>query len=379
MTRLRVWMIALAIAAAAMAVTIWLSGEPEPQQSQETPRQRGAGGGRSRAAWRSGRVAFVPELATPAEQVAHPRIVALAPGVAQIVRDLGFERMLVGRHANDDWSDPSLPSCGDQQGLDYERLIASNPTHVFIQWGENPLPKRLIELQKENGWIVRNIALLKLDDIRDAVVMIHDTTARQELAALRWERAHTYPNPEKAAPAATPTDLERAVETATFKLVQRFERALSFDPSLAHAGRTLLLYQGEGERSGASRSGSPAALGPGSYHHDLLLRIGGRSATDQGKPFMPLDAEDVASLAPDTIIIVRPRPATAGSAPTPTTDALLSSLGALARLDVPAVRNRRIAVIDDPMALIPGTNLAVVADRMREILGQWAAEPLSTK
>ena len=371
MKRLRFWMVALVIAAAAMAATIWFSAEPEPLQAQEQPRQRS---GRSRAAWRSGRVAFVPELATPAEQVAHPRIVALAPGVAQIIRDLGFQRMLVGRHANDGWSDPSLPSCGDQQGLDYERLIAANPTHVFIQWGDNPLPKRLVELQKEKGWIVRNLPLLKLDDIRDAVVTIHELTARQELAALRWERAHTYADPQRAAARTTATDAEKSVETATFKLVQRFERALSFDPDLARAGRTLLLYQGEGERSGASRTGSPAALGPGSYHHDLLLRIGGQTATEQGKPFMPLDAEDVARLSPDVIIIVRPRPAAAPASPAPTVDDLLASLGAVARLDTPAVRNRRIAVIDDPMALIPGTNLATVADTMREILGRWAGK-----
>lgn len=304
-------------------------------------------------------------------QVAHPRIVVLAPGVAQIVRDLGMGRLLVGRHASDVWSDPALPACGDQEGIEYERLIAANPTHIFLQWGEQPVPERLTGLAEERGWKVHNLPLLKLADIRNAVILVYDSVSPMELGALRWERAHTYATPESRKPGTPPGALEQRLTNAPYSLFQSFEAALRGDEQLAGAGRILLLYQGEGEQGG----GHPAALGPGSYHHDVLLALGGRTATKEGKAFMPLDAEDISRMKPDGIIIVRPRatssPATTGGAQTQP-EQLANSLGVLMKLDIPAIRNKRVALIDDPMALVPGTNMAAVAERMRAILKEWA-------
>ncbi|MFT3687001.1 MAG: hypothetical protein QM783_19120 [Phycisphaerales bacterium] len=50
---------------------------------------------------------------------------------------------------------------------------------------------------------------------------------------------------------------------------------------------------------------------------------------------------------------------------------MIKSLGAVAKLDVPAVKNRRVALIDEPMALIPGTNLGTFADALRSVLKGW--------
>lgn len=323
-------------------------------------------------------MAFV-QSQVPVEQVPHPRIVALAPGVAQIVRDLGMGRLLVGRHANDAWSDPALPSCGDQEGIDYERLIATEPTHIFIQWGKNPIPERLTALAAEKGWSVHNVPLLKLADIRNAVDFVYDSTSPMELGALLWERAHTYATPESRKPGTPPGPLERQLTNARSSLFKRFEAAMTIDERLAGAGRILLLYQGEGERGGGSGGGHPAALGPGSYHHDMLLALGGKTATEQGKEFMPLDAEDVSRIKPDGIIIVRPRRITPAADPVAGgkgVEDLAAALGVLVELDIPAVKNKRIALIDDPMALVPGTNLATVAEHMRAILKEWAQAPM---
>jgi ABC-type hemin transport system substrate-binding protein len=377
------YVVAVLAAAAAMALTVYFSGggaggkpaEDEPPPSRKSNRGQ---------AVRSGPVVFVPELITNQEQVTHPRIVALAPGVAQIVRDLHMGRLLVGRHSSDDWSDPRLPICGDQSGIDYEKLIALEPTHVYLQWGENPLPERLVALQREKGWIVRNVPLLHLTDINNAVIIVYDNTRRQEADALQWERAHTAPNPDpltgKPGPARQQSEAERLVANAPYTLLHGFEKAMEADDALAGAGRILLLYQGEGENGKAP---SPAALGPGSYHHDILLRLGGRTATEKGKPFIPLDAEDVSSLKPDGIIIVRPRSARAAADANPdpqSIDALMSTLGVIARLDIPAAKNKRVALIDDPMALIPGTNMSKIADRMREILKGWSGPaPVQSK
>lgn len=350
----------------AAAVTFWFSSDAGGVSEEA----RRASRTRNRHLWRTGRLAFVPEIAEQAF-VPHPRIVAIAPGIAQIVRDLGCAHLLVGRHSADEWSDPHLRVCCDPQGIDYENLLAAHPTHVFLQWGDNPIPPRLSALAIEKGWTVVNIPLLKLDDITHAVNTVHATIKPQELDALRWERAHTATDTPDGRPSAQPSETERNFAIAQLLLLQRFEAALVPDETLADAGRILLLYQGDGEQ--ATGGGHPAALGPGSYHHDLLLRLGGRSAIAQGQPFMPLDAEDIARLKPDAIIIVRPRSSGAAQAiAAPTTGELLASLGVVARLSIPAVKNNRIAIIDEPMSLIPGTNMAEVADHLRAILTRWA-------
>lgn len=343
MSRRALWITAAVLAAVAALLTAWL-----------TPRTTGG----SRHGWRTGRLAPT-----------HPRVAALAPGVSRIISDLGCGDLIVARHAYDKWSDQSIAICGDQTGIDYEKLIATNPTHVFVQLGEKDLPDALVKLGRERGWVVRNIPLLTLDDISHATFELSAAVVTPELDVLRAEDAAlTRP----AVPSEGQREREKRLTETGPALVRRIELAYANDPALASAGRVLLLYQGEGETGGAKSH--PAALGPGSYSHDILLRIGGRSATPTGKAFMPLDVEDVAALSPpaDAIVIVRPRDPGIPKGPAPSADELLGSLGPIARLDIPAVKAKRIAIIDDPMALIPGTNLAAFADELRAILKQWS-------
>src|SRR5688572_2242849 len=84
------------------------------------------------------RSAPAPGPAT-ADRAGPPRVVALSPGLAVTMRDLGLGDLLAGRHGFDAWSDPALPVCGDQSGLDYERLLAVRPTHILVQWGQRDL------------------------------------------------------------------------------------------------------------------------------------------------------------------------------------------------------------------------------------------------
>lgn len=363
MKRAPFWIVAALLAVGATAVTLWLvpAETDTPDASAQRDARTGRGGG-----FRSRRVVPVQRNA-PREEAPHPRIAALAPGIAQMVRDMGCGHLIVGRHGSDDWSDQSIPVCNDQQSIDYEHLIAANPTHVFLQWGERKLPERLESLARERGWMLRNVPLLTLDDVGHAVYSIHGAFSTMELDALSSEDPGLS-SPREPGERRNRT-VGRAIEQAPFSLSQQLERSFAPDVSLAGIGRVLLLYQGAGEGGGAR----PAALGPGSYSHDILLRIGGRSATPKGKQFMELDAEDIARLSPDAIVIVRPRKAgTSAAAPTP--DDLVRSLGAVARLDVPAIKSGRIALIDDTMALVPGTNLTEFADRLRAILKGWAAE-----
>ena len=282
------------------------------------------------------------------EPAAGVRIVALSPALTRIARDLGAADRLVGRHAFDAWADPALPVCGDQSGLDYEALLAARPTHVLTQWGQRDLPARLAELARERGWVVEDFRLLTLEDlftagegvqrVLDPAVAFRDTAAGRRLAASLERRAGV--------------DAERL-------------------------GPVLLLYGGV----------PPAALGPGSWHAQVLERLGARAAVSSGGAYQTLDAEDLAALRPGAIIVIAPRGdrgdgGAPASSPAPITSraAAVQLLGRLGGLDVPALRPleqgraARVAVIDDPMAAVPGTNLADVAEAMARVLEAWSRE-----
>lgn len=276
-------------------------------------------------AWRAGGEAR-ERPATPAAD--GPRIVALSPALAIILRDLGLADRIVGRHGYDFVLDKAIPVCGDQAGLDYENLLRARPTHIVLEWGSRELPPRLGALAQERGWRIANYAMLTLDDV---------VRATEGLSAMF------------------------GVESPA--VVSRMREAWTARPGrYAAAGRILMLEAID----------PPAALGPGSFHHQILERLGAAFAITEGRPFMVLDAEEVQRLAPDAVIIFAPRPMGAEPGPTPSAEELRERLGRIGRLDVPAVRNSRIAVIDDPLCLTPSTALLGVTEELEQVLQGWA-------
>lgn len=279
------------------------------------------------------------------------RIVALSPAMAVTLRDLGFGDRIVGRHGYDLALDPAIPVCGDQAGIDYESLIRVRPTHVIVQWGARDLPPRLNELARSHGWIVLNYDLLTLHDVRTSAVELHDVLAGPES-----EHAGHQATTPTARAAAEPPPLLARLESA-------FRRRGTGFPG---AGRVLLLV-----------SASPiAVVGPGSFHHQVLESIGGIPAVTRGGPYQELDVEDVMRLAPDAVVLIRPRGREASSATgTVAPDRQGPLLGTLSGRPIPAVTAGRIALIDDPLCLLPGSSLADFADDLAAILVQWNASP----
>lgn len=267
-----------------------------------------------------------------------PRVVALSPAVTQSMRDLDLGKYLVGRCGPDEWSDQSLPVCGDQFGIDYEALLATKPTHIFLQVSE--IPSRLTSLGEAHGWNIRNYPSLTLEDIRS---MTQDV----------WDEITAAPHVD-----ADPDVLDR---------VERdMDHAWSGRPAIdaEEVGPVLLLT-----------SISPAqALGPGSFHEQILEALGGLPAITQGGPYQTLDKEDLLRLAPGGIVLFLPRqPGTARDPGAPGPDARTLVPG-LFTLDIPAVRDGKVAIIDDPMCLIPSTSMVRVADELAEILLRWSGE-----
>lgn len=294
-----------------------------------------------------------PASPAPVAAAAAPRVVVLSPALAIILKDLGLESTIVGRHAWDLALDPSLPVCGDQSGLDFEALLKVHPTHVVLQWGERPLPQRLVELAGQQGWTIVNENPLALDDIP----VVTRRLARDFEGAIAHEHGEA-----RASALIAALDGACAIQKQTSD-----GPAPALHDIRPWKGRVLLL----------AATSPPAALGPNSWHHEILSRLGGVNAITSGGPYQTLDAEDITRLAPDGIVIIQPRSRT--EAPTPERNMasdfdpadLRKRLGPLADLSLPAIAHGRLALIDDPLALTPSSSIIEVRKRLEQILAAW--------
>jgi ABC-type Fe3+-hydroxamate transport system substrate-binding protein len=273
-----------------------------------------------------------PASDTPAtpEQPDGPRIVVLAPALAVILRDLGAADAVVGKHAWDMVLGPGVPPVGTHDDPDLEAILRVDPTHIVVQEMEARVPRSLRDMAEREGWVVWGFPLLTLDDIVETT---------DELALrLGVNGREGTPGPG-ARLAASWSDVGAAADGA---------------------GRVLLL----------ANTDPPGAMGPGSFHHQLIASLGAEPALTDGGPWQELDHEDILRLAPDSILVFRPAGAER-TGPAPTAEDAVAALGGIADLDVPAVRAGRVAIIDHPLGLLPASSLSEVAAEIARIFGGW--------
>jgi ABC-type Fe3+-hydroxamate transport system substrate-binding protein len=258
----------------------------------------------------------------------------LSPALAATLKDLGVEGRIVGRHAWDMVLDPAVPVVGNELGeVDYERLRGLSPTLVVGQFGAAGPPARLRELATSRGWVLRDYNPLSLADVsRTAEALARDA----EAAGCE------------------------GVGAALGRVMGELRASLTAVPGRSRAGRVLLLAE----------VSPPAALGPGSFHHEVLVALGGVPAITEGTPFITMDAEDVRRAAPDAVLIIAPR-GRGGAASGP--GQARSALGPLGSLDVPAFRSGRVALVDDPVSQLPATTVRTTAAAMAAALDGWSA------
>ncbi len=254
------------------------------------------------------------------------RLVVLSPALAIMLDHVGGGDLMIGRHDFDQiYTD--RPACGHQGGIDYEQVLALDPTHILIEWGARPLPDRLVSLAADHDWSIERTELRTLDDILNATDMLE-------------ERFGTV---QDNSPASSSLALSWAPSTKAINRV----------------GRVLLL--------GATNP--PGALGPGSFHHEILTSLGGVPAIIEGAPWIQLDAEDIIALAPDAIVLIAP--ATNGTGIESIGDQAINHLGGIGTLDLPATSNQRVAVLDGVAYLTPSSAMAEFARDLRSVLESW--------
>lgn len=277
------------------------------------------------------------------------RIAALSPAFGVILAELDAAELVVARHGYDRLLPASVPAAGDQSGIDYEALLKANPTHVLTQWGTRDYPPRMQDLAGTHGWWMRDYRLLSIEEVGTATYDVGAIVGRErEARAL----------------------IERMQEVLAAPDQARYEARVRLGP-------VLLL--------GAVNP--PAAFGPGSWHHDLLLRAGFESAlSSSASAWVNLDAEDVLRLNPSAIVLIR---ATPGETPGSLGDVVAPSrvavevarggeaaevLGRLTTLPTEAGETGRVATLDHPQSQIPGPHVAVLAEALYELLDGWADE-----
>ena len=248
----------------------------------------------------------------------------MSPAISITLTDLGLGDLIVGRHAFDRSLDPAIPVVGDQTGIDYETLARTNPTHVLLEQTADGLPGLLNRLADERGWVVESLPMLALDDIPAAV---------DQLARLFQSIA--------------------GVSTRAAPLHRRMDIAWRPRPELApRTGRTLIVYWV-----------SPIGVaGPGSFHHDLLKRMGFEVVPATGSPYITLDLEDLNRLDPDSILLLTPdlNP-----------DDLDGVIEPWRKLGLCAVDANRIAILNDWRFLTPSSAMIDFADRVVEAVSAW--------
>lgn len=260
------------------------------------------------------------------------RIVPFSPGLALLMRDMGLSDRIVGRHAYDAATSREILPVGDEGGVDQEAMLRVAPNLVFIQRSAQSPPEFLTRCNIEGRFALAVVPLLSLDDIPRAVRIIDEHVARVE------SRPPSISDPDSAAA----------------RLIAHMEGAFAPHPArYANAGRVLLL----------ASVNPPAAFGPGSWHHDLLVRVGATPAITTGAPYIALDREDVLRLNPDAIILVE--------AQNPDATPVLTRLGSLGKLHVPAITNSHLAAIDDPYIMTPSAAMIGFAHRLDTIFREW--------
>jgi ABC-type hemin transport system substrate-binding protein len=286
----------------------------------------------------------------PAPVVQPPlaRIVSLAPELTQMVMDLGKGDLLVGVCSDDPAAPKGLRTVGDYRHIDEESLVALRPTLVLTMFGQEGPNTRLDDLGQVHQF--RVVGYPSPHRIREMEEIISD--------------------PE----GLTVGNAGRGVGTVLgdyeggWKLMLKVQMELGAleDLTLRLSSKpAVLLLIG---------THPLLAVGPESVHSDLLLHYcGARNAAWNLVGNAPqISRERILEAQPDIIILIQPNG-----------DPLKSvddddRLTELRGLEVPAVKDHKIFLLDDPRGMLESSSLPVIASKLAKIINPDLAEKIDS-
>jgi len=260
------------------------------------------------------------------------RIVSLVPAVTHLLIEIGLQDAIVAVGDYDDLAPIGTPSLGRFIDLDLERLTTLAPTHVLAYTGQAGLSKRVTQMAEQRRFVLADFPYPgRVAEGLSLMEQVGETIGRE-------------------------TKTSALAEEMRYQL-GRFARLTAG----RDRPRSLMLFSLDPVR----------ASGPHTINDELLSIAGGLNAVDDATVTAPIfDREALRVLAPDAIFLLMPGQAPLAGMNDPRLDPLRG-------LDLPAMENQRVFLLNDPAVLLPGPSMVTTSVSMAVALHSDLAEPIA--
>ena len=263
----------------------------------------------------------------PSRNQKMPTLASLSPAATDLLIGMGAGDHLIAVSNFDAERDETrgLDRVGDYRTQDWEKLSALRPQKMIIQMRPDRLPPGLRDRAGKLGIELVNLTIDGLADVFGAIPQLGRAAGEEPKAEVRLAR------------------LREQFETVR----RRVENA----PKV----KTLIVVYDDGR----------SVAGPGTFLDDILKAAGGENAADPlGIQWPTLDREKIVELQPQVVIHLLP-----AASPQVVREArkFWASLP-----DLPAVRDKRVHVLTEWYALLPGDHVGQLAEQYALILHPFA-------
>jgi len=282
-------------------------------------------------------VGCAPEA--PPDDASQRRIVCLVPAITRMIVDLGLEEQVVGVAEYDALAEHGRPVVGHFASVDTERLLSLRPDLVITVDSKDSPSRRLKNLAADG--LFELIAEPYPTDIEAVADTLHRPGQNNDLGDHLGVPQHAAELRRRMT-----GRLDAVRRTTADKQPPRVLMCIGLSPVMASGSGTV---------------------------HDQLLKVvhATNAAADAVGTAPTFDREMLITLKPDLILLLQP-----GAPPLSGPDD--HRLDDFRGLPIPAVRNNRIHVINEPHCMLPSTNLPALAERFAQVVHGQAlpnAEP----
>ena len=262
-----------------------------------------------------------------------PTLASLSPAATDLLLGMGAGDHLVAVSNFDADRDAirGLERVGDYRTQDWEKLSALRPHKMIIQMRPDRLPPGFRDRAEKLGIELVNLTIDGLDDVFRAIPQLGKATGEEAKAEAQLAR------------------LRKQFDTVRGRVKD------------APKVKTLIVVNDDGR----------SVAGPGTFLDDILKAAGGENAAEAlGVQWPTVDREKILQLQPQVVIHLLP-----AASPQVVREAhkFWADLPQL-----PAVKNKRVHVLTEWYALLPGDHVGQLAEQYALILHPFAnVKPLS--
>ena len=280
-----------------------------------------------------------------AQSVQSLRIVTLSPAISQMLVDMDLANAIVGVAQHDYAAPPNLPVVGNYIDLNIEILMVLRPTHVLTMHTRGQPPWPLRRMASEGRFrLVSYFAPLAVVEV--ANVLMPDPAG--ELTQ--------FPPPPGLGQVLGVPEIAQQLKQRMLAKMRKIKQIT------AGRLRPRVLM--------AITTNPIMASGPGTTHDEMLTIAGGVNAAAGARVTAPTyDREGLLRLNPQLILILAPSALPLKSIEED------PRLAGLRNLPIPAVRQQRIVLMNDPLVLLPSSCIPrITADMAKAIHPDLAAQ-----